>query len=257
MSDRLRADKIPPSLRALHILERVAQGVGGMTSAELEVLLGVPKASIHRIAQQLEEDGFLQREPGKKRFIAGPRARVLALAVHGNSAISAPRHAILTALSQEIEETCNCTVLDGSELVYFDRVEANWPYRIQLPTGSRHPLHCTASGKLLLANLDVSRRRSLLSAYPLKQYTERTITDRTALEKELDRIRESGVGTDNEEYLPGMVAVAVPVLSNANSLEHTIAVHAPTIRKPLPSLMQYLPTLRHAASAMAATLIED
>ncbi len=169
-----------------------------------------------------------------------------------NEALGAPRHSILQALSDDIGETCNCTILDGHETVYFDRVEANWPFRIQLPIGSRLPLHCTASGKLYLAHMKPAQRKKLLNSAPLKAHTGRSIIDPELVQRELDKILEDGVGVDNEELMDGMVAIAVPVISDKNDICFTVAVHAPTVRKSLNELRQYLPALRKAAASMAS-----
>ena len=243
----------PTILRGLIVLERVVQALRPISASELIEELDLPKPTLNRILLQLEEEGLLQREPINRRYIPGPRTQQLAQNVMLNRTLGAPRHAILRALSQEIGETCNCTMLDGDHTVYFDRVEANWPHRIQLPVGSKLPLHCTASGKLFLAHMNARQRRRLISAAPLTRYTDRTITDVELLMDELKRIETDGVGVDNEEYLAGMVAMSVPVFNSANEVCFTVAVHAPTIRKPLEALRQYLPSLRKAAAAMAAS----
>ncbi len=235
------------------MLEQVVQAQRSISATEIIEKLGLPKPTVNRILSQLEEEGFLQREPVKKRYIPGPRAKNIVLSIMSNEDLGAPRHSILQALSDEIGETCNCTILDGNQTVYFDRVEANWPYRIQLPVGSRLPLHCTASGKLFLAYMSSRQRQRLINAAPLKRNTDRTITDPDLLMKELKKIKKEGVGIDNEELMDGMVAISVPVFNEHNEICFTVAVHAPSIRKPLEVLRQYLPSLRKAAAAMAIT----
>lgn len=243
----------PTILRGLVVLEKVVQAKRPISATDLIEELELPKPTVNRILQQLEEEGLVQREPVNRRYMPGPRAREMAFDIMSNRALGAPRHAILQALSDEIGETCNCTMLDGDHTIYFDRVEANWPYRIQLPVGTRLPLHCTASGKLFLAHMDSRARQRLIRAAPLKRFTDRTITDPGLLAEELRRIEGDGVGIDNEEFMTGMVAIAVPVFNANNEICFTVAAHAPTVRKPLEALRQYLPALRKAAAAMAAT----
>lgn len=246
----------PTILRGLLVLEKVVQAQRPISATDLIDELDLPKPTVNRILQQLEAEGLLQREPANRRYMPGPRTRKMALGIISNTALGAPRHAILQALSEEIGETCNCTILDGDHTIYFDRVEANWPYRIQLPVGSQLPLHCTASGKLFLAHMKPRQRRRLISAAPLKRFTDRTITDTELLMDELKRIESDGIGIDNEEFMTGMVAIAVPVFNAAKEICFTVAVHAPTVRKTLITLRQYIPPLRHAAAAMAATYCE-
>ncbi|MFT5707194.1 MAG: IclR family acetate operon transcriptional repressor [Oceanospirillaceae bacterium] len=241
----------PTILRGLIVLETVVKAMRPISATDIIELLEWPKPTVNRILKQLEEAALLQREPINRRYLPGLRTRDLVFDVMSSKALSAPRHAILKDLSEEIGETCNCTMLDSDHITYFDRVEANWPYRIHLPVGSQLPLHCTASGKVYLAFMDQRRREGLLTPSLFKRYTERTITDPELLREELKSIKKTGVGVDDEEFMSGMVAIAVPVFNPANEVCFTIAVHAPKIRKSLDALRQHLPSLKRAAEAMA------
>lgn len=241
----------PTILRGLIVLETVVKAMRPISATDIIEQLDLPKPTVNRILKQLEEAGLLQREPINRRYLPGSRTRDLVFDVMSNKALGGPRHAILKELSEEIGETCNCTMLDRDHTIYFDRVEANWPYRIHLPIGSQLPLHCTASGKLFLAFMDQRRQDGLLTPSVFKRYTNRTITDPELLRTELKSIEQTGVGIDDEEFMIGMVAIAVPVFNVANEVCFTIAVHAPKVRKSLEALRQYLPALKHAATAMA------
>lgn len=244
-------------LRGLAITEKVVQAERPVSSAYLAEVLDYPKASVHRICQQLESEGVLQREPDGKRFMGGKRLRALALATLSNATLSAARHMVLESLSEELQETCNLTALDGHEIVYLDRVESNWPYRIHLPVGSHLPLHCTATGKLFLAYMKPAQRRRMLKGLQLNVHTELTMTDVGALEVELDAIVENGYGFDRGEYLEGMIAIAVPVINLQGQAIMALAIHAPSARKSLDELRQYLPVLRRAAGLMAESECDD
>ncbi len=146
------------------------------------------------------------------------------------------RLAILKGLAETIGETCNIALPDRDGMVYLDRVETEWPLRIQLPVGTRVPFHATASGKLFLSTLDDRRFDAWLSAGLLEQRTGRTLTKPGALRAELEAIRERGYSTDDEEFMDGMVAVAVPVHDRndgAARLVSTLSFHAPTMRMDL------------------------
>ncbi|MGB0845482.1 MAG: IclR family transcriptional regulator [Thiolinea sp.] len=237
--------------RGMNIMHEVAQSQRGLTVVELVDVVGLPKPTVHRIATQLESEGYLQRNPVDKRFLIGNALKEFSLSILANSSVGAPRHAILEALADEVGETCNCTMLDGNHTVYFDRVECNWPIKINLHPGSRLPLHATASGKLFLAHMAARDRRRLLQAAPLSQNTPKTLVDPDALEQEFRQIREDGVSYDNEELFTGMVAVAVPVFDTKKHICFTVAVHAPTSRQQLEDLRQHIPALRKAADALS------
>lgn len=240
--------------RSFALLEALAAADRPLGVAELVERLGLPKPTVHRLALQLEAAGLLLREPNSKRYGPGHRLRDLALHVLGSNTLMATRRAILQQLAERIGETCNMTILDGNGIVYFDRVETNWPIRVHLPPGSRLPLHCTASGKLFLARMTAARRKRLLETLILERRTDHTLTDHSALDKALQRIAEEDVGTDEQELIDGMVAVAVPILDRNDRICATLAVHAPILRRNLADLRRHVPLLREAAAALASEL---
>jgi DNA-binding IclR family transcriptional regulator len=240
--------------RALAVLEGIAGAERPISPTELNGALDLPKPTVHRLCQALERDGFLQREIDGKRLLPGPRLTRLALAVIAGSTQRVERHAILHAVSSQIGETCNLVVPDGSAMLYIDRVETHWPLRLQLLPGTNVPLHCTASGKLFLSSLATSRRKRLLTRLTLEPRTEKTLTDPAALETALRVIRDQGVGTDDEEFIEGMVAVAAPITDARGRMAACLALHAPSQRMSLADARSHLPALREAAEQLSELL---
>jgi DNA-binding IclR family transcriptional regulator len=251
-----KEDNIPATLRAIAVLESLVAADRPASLAELTESSRLPKPTLYRMLGMLESAGLVAREPAARRYAPGPRLAALARNVMLNGSLRAERHAILARLVEEIGETCNFTMLDGAEVVYLDRVEAAWPLRMNLSSGSRVPLHCTASGKLLLALLPKPARERLVARLPLTRYTGTTITEPKKLGAELARIRAERHATDNEEFHAGLACVAVPVTDRAKRTCAALAVHAPVSRMPLARALEHLPSLRRAADAMAATFVE-
>ena len=245
------------SERALRMLELIARADEPPTLNELMAQLDLAKATAHRFASLLERLGFIRRTADGKRYAIGERLAALGLHVIRNAAQFAPRRAVLSALVSEIQETCNITMLDGGELIYLDRVESDWPLQIRLNVGSHVPLHCTASGKLFLALSPPSLSEALLRLKSLPRHTPRTLTDPARLAAELNRIRQTRIGTDNEEFIEGMAAAAVPVLDADGRICATVAVHGPTVRLTLKRAISLAPALRRAAEAIALTFRPD
>jgi IclR family acetate operon transcriptional repressor len=246
-----------PTIKAFAILEVLATARRPLGVSELSVLLGLPKPTAHRIVRMLEGEGLLQREPDNRRYVPGPRLVRLGLDIVAASMVRAPRHAILEALSQKIGETCNFGVMAGSHVVYLDRVESAWPFGLRFEPGSRVPLHCTSMGKLFLSQLPMTKLRSLLRQLPLYRYTENTITDIGQLETELETIRAARLSTDNQEFLAGVVCVAVPILSPSGHPVAALAVSAPLARMSLEQGLQHVPLLQDAANQWAETIEEE
>jgi len=245
-----------PTVKAVAILEAMATVRRPLGVTEVGVLLGLPKPTAHRIVRMLESEGLLQREPGSRRFVPGARLVRLGLGVVAASMLSAPRHAILEALSQKIGETCNFGVMADSHVVYLDRVESAWPFGLRFERGSRVPLHCTSMGKLFLSLMPAKKCALLLRSMPLYRYTENTITDAARLEAELENIRSAEVSTDNQEFLAGVVCVAVPVRDTNKQSVAALAVSAPLARMTLQQGLQHVPLLQAAAEQLTVTIDE-
>ena len=242
------------TLRAFTVLELVAGAKTPPTLDELTRASGLPKPTVFRILGVLVRGGFIQREGREKRYAVGHRMSALSFQMQVNSPVRAQRHAALVRLVDEIGETCNFTMLDGNEVVYIDRVETNATVRLHMPVGSRVPLHCTASGKLFLANMSRDEMHRLIGPGPYHRYTERTITSPAAIERRLMKIRSTGVGADIGEYLEGSVCVAVAVRDVNGRIYATVAAHGPVPRMTLKKGYEFLPAMRAAAAAIAGTL---
>ncbi len=96
----------------------------------------------------------------------------------------------------------------------------------------------------------------ILQGLPLDKFTKNTITDIDALNAELDRIADTGIGIDNEEFISEMVAVAVPILDKKQRYLASLYLHAPTIRVSLDDLLTHVPRLQKAAQDVQ-TLVYD
>jgi IclR family acetate operon transcriptional repressor len=238
-------------LRLLEIVEAVSVGDRPRNPTEINDQLGYPKATIHRLCSVLEREGWLQRELDGKRLSPGRRLYRMALGVLSSEQHRAHRHTVLVRLSRLIGETCNISIPDGSQMRYIDRVETHWPLRMQLPIGSRVPLYCTAAGKTYLASFPKSRRRSLIAGLELQPRVAKTLTTPDALEAELEKTSERGYGLDDEEFVEGMVCVAVPIYNDSKQLFATLSFHAPTSRMSLQEALQFVPQMQEAARELA------
>lgn len=246
-----------PALKVFAVLECVASAERPLAISELAALLNVPKPTMHRIVRQLDAEGFLQREPNRRVYGPGPRLLSFALGAIRSSMRSAPRHAVLEALSAKVGETCNLGTLAGNAVLYIDRVEASWPFGLRFEPGSRVPLHCTSVGKLFLSVQPRRRRDGLTRTLPLARYTEQTITDPEKLDAELEKIRSRGYSTDNQEFLAGVVCLAVPIRDSKGKICAGLAMSAPQARMSVEEATEHLPVLFAAAKQLAMLLDQD
>ena len=247
------ADKphLPPSFRTLQILEVLAAEGRPLTATEINASLKLPVPTIHRLVGNLEAEGFLLRHLDGRSYQPGPKLRRMMQGVMRFWHQNLQARDVLVRLNERLGETCNLSIPDGDAMLYIDRVETQWPLRIQLHVGSRVPLHATAAGKLSLSFMDEAALGRYLKRAGFEAYTDATITDPARLREEVHRIAQQGYSTDSHEFVSGMIAVAVPVKDPAGHLMATLSFHAPEQRMTLEKGLQHLPHLFAAADELA------
>lgn len=249
--------RIPTNLRTLLILEIVGRSDSPMTPTEINAELGLPKQTIHRLCATLVEEGFLIYEPSGRRLRPARRARLMATGLLFASRTHVARRQILEDVSRQVRETVNFVVPEADGMSYLDRVETDWPFRVQLPIGTHVPFHCTASGKTFLSCLPKSARLKMVASLSLERMTANTITDPMRLLAELDEIARQGFAFDNEEFVDNMVAIAVPVRDRDGRFVAALAFHGPTMRLTLPNMLDRKHVLVAAAERLSKVLTDD
>ena len=242
--------------RILDILDTVAASSRPLSATEINEVLGLPKATAHRLCAELEARGYLLKQINGKSYVPGNRLCDVAVGVLANARFSATRHAILTRLSEEVGETCNIAYPDGLYMAYSDRVETKAPLRLQFPIGMRVPLYCTASGKLYLSTLPKNRRKAIIGKLKLEVRAKNTITDPDELLEQIEEIHRSEVSVDNQELYDDVIAIAVPIKDQQGRFYSSLAIQAPTTRVSIDDRDKYVPLLRQAADDLAR-LTED
>ena len=247
-----RERKLGATARSFAILEHVAGSRAPVDVLDIIASLKLPKATAYRLVDWFVTQGYLAREPGRRRLIVGPKLTNLAFGALSASMRNDTPHVVLQRLVHTLNETCNIGTLLNGEVVYLDRVEAeHWPLRLHYTIGSRVPLHCSAIGKLYLALAAAPRRRRLLQSLELRRFTDRTITDGARLDAELRQIRKEQVSFDREEYLVGVICMAVPVIGRNGELLAALAIQAPEARMNVQTARGHLAALRGAAGELA------
>jgi hypothetical protein len=250
-SDLVEINGDTPTLRLFALLEVIASKDQYFSLQSLVDETDLPKPTLHRMLQQLESAHLLERSADGRHYGTGVRLRRLAENLLLNDTAHGARHAVLRNLVAEVGESCNLTALSGSEVIYLDRVETPAPLRFYLHPGSRVPVHCSASGKVFLSQMAPGQRQRLLGHAPLEAFTPKTLTDLGALESEVRNVRRQGFALDNEEFLPGLLCVAVAVPSAAGRANLCVAVQAPLMRLTADKALGLLPALQRAAAALS------
>jgi len=241
--------------RIVEIITQSARQEQPVPLPELIFHSEIPKPTYHRLVQQLDDETFLTADE-RGNVYPGAELKRIALNLNSNNERKAQLQAILHGLSRRVKETCGIAIPDGHDMVYHERIQTNWPLQIVLPIGMKTPIWATASGKLFLSSLPKMQRERIISQLEMTKLAKNTHTDRDALEQELKVIRGRQVSVDNEEFIDGLVAVAIPVKSADGKFLASLFCHCPKTRKSLDQLLTYLPDLERTRDQLQSYIRE-
>jgi IclR family acetate operon transcriptional repressor len=236
-----------PVTKALRLLAHVARCKEPVALAELSRVIGLPKPTTYRLLRTLESAGFVQRDPLTRRHLIGTVFEDVALSVLRHGTGHGTRRLVMDQLAQRLGARINLVVLRSGNVLFVEWVESTSPLRVDIDPTTPMPVHCTASGKLLLAFAPQELRDSVLRSAPFPARTRNTITSARALQAELTEIRRRGHSEDNEELLPGVNCLAVPIFNRDGEVVAGLAAMVPVASVPLAQLRRDLPDLSEAA----------
>ena len=217
--------------RTMRILSSFDHDHPEMGVAELSRKLDLPKPTVYRILATLESGGFVQQSPNGKYHLGFQLVQLGWLAL---DQVSLRREALpfMRELLEGYRETVSLTVFDGGSMFYLDVLESPQPVKIAAQAGRRLSVHCTASGRAVLAYISEERVMRVLGTQGLRAHTSETITDLAALKEELRLTRERGYSISQGEFEEGISAVGAPVMGSEGQVLAVIAVAGPTYRLP-------------------------
>ena len=243
-----------PVIKALRLLECIANTHEPTALADLSRALKLPKPTTYRLAKVLEGVGFVRKDPLTLRYRVGPAFEEVALSGLRHSAAHGTRRMLMHGLAERLGVRVNLVVLKAGNLSFVQWVESTAPLRVDITGDTPMPVHCSASGKLLLAFGPIELREGVFRSSPFRSYTKNTITNAHALGRELERIRRRGYSMDDQELLPGVNCLAVPVHNRVGHTVAGLAVMAPVASHPLEKLRRCLPDVSACAARISAEL---
>jgi IclR family acetate operon transcriptional repressor len=192
---------------------------------------GLSRSTAHRLLIALSEAGYIERNERTKTYSLGlPIVRIAAGLLNRISIRSIARP-YLEQLTKETQETSHLAQVDSFQALYIDLVDS--PLEIGFLTtriGKHLPLHCSASGKALLAFKSAEFREAFFKRAELTQRTENTLTTREALEANLEETRKRGYSLDIMESNSGNKSIGAPIFGRNGDVIAAISVAGPAFR---------------------------
>jgi IclR family KDG regulon transcriptional repressor len=224
-----------------------------MGLSEIAQAVGLHKSTTHRIVTTLLHNGFLERASDGQRYRLGIRLANLGFRVIQRMDIRREAIPVMTELRDQWDETCDLSIFDDNHVFYIEVMHSNHALTIAAAAGQNLPAHCTASGKLFLANMSVQNLESFLQR-PLKTHTKNTITNPEDLRAQLQQIREQGYSVDYEEYELGICAVSTPIRDQSGDMVAALSMPSPMSRMTPARIREISAALIDAAKSISRRL---
>ena len=225
----MHVDGDPPigsTALSLDIVEAV-HASDGATLPEIAERFDRPKSTVHDHLQTLADTGYLVRDG--REFRVSVRFLNLGGRARASSQLFQVAEGEIRDLAAETGEHANLLVEENGRGIFLYKVKGSQSVRLDTYEGMEVALHTTAMGKAILAELPSEKRDAIVDEHGLDPVTEETVTDRETLEAELERIRERGYATDDEERVEGVRCVAAPITTE-DGVVGAVSVSAPKSR---------------------------
>ncbi len=216
--------------KSLSILEVLLQHGSAMNMTEISEKLGLYPSTIHRILDTLRHWGYVEQKPNNQKYQLGLKVLELGMAKLHQMDLVREATPYLKELINQYNETVHLGVLEEGEVLYLAKEESSQTIRMCSYVGKRAPLHCTALGKVLLAYLPEGERKKILGKRELPRLTDKTITDKKKLEKELNEVKKQGFALDRGENEKDVRCIAAPIRNYQGKIIAAVSISGPAFR---------------------------
>lgn len=237
--------------KALSVLDQVAGFGRPVRFSELLESSDYPKATLYRLLQTLLQQGMVSLDPDRQTYALGVRLVRLAHQAWRQSSLAPVAQPYVDELARRAGETVHVAQLDHGQVLYVDKRNASVPVEMFSQAGRVGPVFCTGVGKAMLAFLPEAEQDSIIAQQSFHRFTEHTYTTAAALRVELGEIRKRGFAYDREEHEPGIICVAVPILTQNGRVLGGLSLTSTTERHSLESLEAHLPDIKTTVSRIA------
>ena len=237
--------------KALSVLDQVAGFGRPVKFTDLLEASDYPKATLYRLLQTLTHQGMLGHDPDTGTYSLGVRLVRLAHQAWRQSSLAPIARPHVEALSQIVGETVHLAQLDGAHVLYVDKRNSAEPVEMYSQAGKVGPVYCTGVGKAMLAWTPAAEQSRIISQQSFHRFTDKTYPNATSLKAELNAIQQRGFAFDDEEHEPGIICVALPILSQSGRVMGGLSVTSTTSRHSLETLAKIVPDIKTTVGRIA------
>jgi IclR family KDG regulon transcriptional repressor len=238
--------------KACDVLDQVASFSHPVRFGQLLEASVYPKATLYRFLQTLVSQGMLSYDPDHQTYALGMRLVRLAHAAWTHSSLAPIARGHLDQLSADVGETVHLAQMDSSQVLYVDKRNASQPVEMYSQAGKVGPAYCTGVGKAMMAYLPEDELARVIAQQSFHRFTDETLTTDLALREELQAIQKRGYAFDREDHEPGIICIAMPILTDGGRVLGALSVTGTTVRLSLKELEGLAPKLANVANRISA-----
>jgi IclR family transcriptional regulator, KDG regulon repressor len=246
--------KIQSLARAFAIIEEIARHREGIGLADLSKRVGLHNSTAFHLAKTLVSLGYVRQDGETKRYRVGRPLFALAASCLDEIEMVHVATPILEDLSRQTGESAHFAVRMSDAVVVIARTAGAGAFQLTERVGVVRPAHCTALGKMILASLSRDELERFLARAELKPSTEKSITGISALRREIDDVRASGIAFDDGEFNAEVRCVAVAVKDFTGASIGAVGISGPIWRMTPPAMQARAKVLQSAAEQLSHAL---
>ncbi|MDH4135947.1 MAG: IclR family transcriptional regulator [Anaerolineae bacterium] len=240
--------------RAITILEHLAEAQEPKELTAVSHDLAMNKSTVYRFLSTLAKAGYVRQESDTGRYALGPRVAWLAAKFLETVDIRQLARPILEELGRESGETIHLAILDQDEVVYIEKIDGRQAVQMVSRVGSRLPVHSTALGKVLLADLPESQWQRYISEVGLTAHTPNTIVVPEAFFEHLRQVQRQNYSIDNVENEEGVRCVAAPIRDHTRKTIAALSISGSTITMTPEKVESLVPLVQKGALTISERL---
>ncbi|WP_319569062.1 IclR family transcriptional regulator [Cohaesibacter marisflavi] len=240
--------------KMMTVLNCFTRARGQLSISEIVETTGLPRTTVHRIVASLRDVGMLDQDGRRQTYRLGLKMFYFGSVVIANLDLTGNSRPHILSLHQLTGEAVHLHIFDGSHMVCIEREEMGENRLTTLTTIEGAPTYCTSVGKAFLAYQDDKLVNRIAKEEGLEARTEKTITDLSALKKELETVRTNGYAIDDEENELGIRCVGAPIRDSRGQVFASISVSGTTERMPMPRVLGLASAVANTADEISKSL---
>jgi DNA-binding IclR family transcriptional regulator len=235
--------------KAFKILDCFSSSNTELGVTELAQKMGTNKSAVYRMLATMVALDVIQQNPDNDKYRLGLKLFELGQRVSINKNFINKARPYMEELVKRADETAHLAIYKNHSVYFLDKVEGPHDLQINTQIGSKKQLYCTGLGKIMLA-FGAPNYKALIQNMSLDAITDNTITSKSKLISEIERIKKEGFALDMEENEVGLICVAVPVFNRNNEFIAAISNSGPTARFNESKIQNYTDVLKETANQL-------